>query len=125
MTVHANLGGRNGGEARLVHGVVAVRAIEAEITGVQLVAVSYRLNRHVARVNLLWMSQVKHYAQKGASNNQHSSRRKAQSGIESLWKNGAHPIILFVRSLGPSITLGRKENLSKSERILSKFLSQQ
>ena len=52
VAVHAHLGRRHHGDRRAVDGGVAVEAVDAEVAGVELVAVGDRLHRLVADVGV-------------------------------------------------------------------------
>ena len=58
MAVHAGGGGGDGGVAGLVDRGVAIQAVDAEVAGVNLVAVGNRLHGHVAGVELARMKEV-------------------------------------------------------------------
>lgn len=90
VAVHADLRRRDGGEGGFIYGVVAVKAIEAQIAGVELVAVRHRLHRLIAGVNhrRIRIVGVCGRAKDGAEADDRTRDLKNQ--IRGLRKNSSH-----------------------------------
>ena len=58
MAGHANVGRGNAGASRLVDGMVAVAAVQSELTGVELVVVADGLGRLIPYSGILWSGVV-------------------------------------------------------------------
>jgi hypothetical protein len=90
VAVHADLRRRDGGEGGFIYGVVAVEAIKAQITRVELVAVRHGLHGLIAGVNhrRIRIVSVCGCAEDGAK--AHDRTRDLKNQIRGLRKNGSH-----------------------------------